>query len=152
MVPPKAAKLPWVIAAVAAMGGGGAWYFEHEKAQQVSAAAESTDVQADETKKMGPITELETFVVNLTSHTGSINYLKATLAVELSHPKWVPVIETNTVAVRDATLLYLSSLTVDDTVGTGNKERIRAALTNQIGARVGDGAVRNIYLTEFLIQ
>jgi len=100
---------------------------------------------------MGPIVNLDSFVVNL-NDAEELHYLKCTIAVELTDPKWAPQFERQTVRIRNGVLLYLSSLKLAETVGIANKEKIQTALRERTTELAGAPMVKAIYLTEFVLQ
>ena len=92
------------------------------------------------------------FVANLTDEAGEQHYLKISLVVELSSAKFEKVLESRTPKLRNAILLYLSGLRTGDTVGVENKKAMIEHLRSNAQDVLGKGSVRDIYLTEFVIQ
>ena len=113
---------------------------------------EDNDAHDDEGEILGHIVKMRDFVVNLADEDDS-RYLKIAFQVELDSTDYEADFEANKVRMRHEILLYLSSLMYADTVGLGNKKRMRKALLSLVSQILDDpDAVRNIYITEFMTQ
>ena len=171
-------KLPLIIGIVLALGlGGSGWamFFlggdKGAEGDEVHAEADedaeeaADDGHGDKKKKkkkkkdahgegysLGHIVKVSDFVVNLADEDDS-RYLKIGFQVELDSADYEADFEANKVRMRHEILLYLSSLMYADTVGLGNKKRMRKALLSLVTQILDDpDAVRNIYITEFMTQ
>ncbi len=94
---------------------------------------------------------LAPFIVNLEDE-GEAHFLKVTIAVELVSPKWAKHFEHDVPKVRNAVLLLLGNLKMASTQGTENKRRILEQLRTTITEAAGKKDIRDVYLTEFVIQ
>jgi flagellar basal body-associated protein FliL len=94
---------------------------------------------------------LAPFIINLEDE-GEAHFLKVTIAVELISPKWAKHFEHDVPKVRNAVLLLLGNLKMSSTQGTENKKRILEQLRTTIIDTAGKKDVRDVYLTEFVIQ
>jgi flagellar protein FliL len=101
-------------------------------------------------RALGPIVNIEV-MVNLIDP-DELHYLKCTVAVELTDPRWVPQFESQLVRIRNGVLLYLSNLRLTETMGTANKEKIQTGLRERIVQLAGGSMVKTIYLTDFILQ
>ena len=102
-------------------------------------------------KGSGPVEELEPFVVNLKDE-GQLFYLKMKVALELAAPEWVDQLEKHKLRVRNKVLLHLSNLTIGETFGVENKQKIEEALTKTAKEILGPASVIHVYITEFVVQ
>jgi len=145
---PSKSKLPllMVVLGVGALAAGG--YLAYQSKQP---KADKEQVQDESTTGSGPIEDLDTFLVNLRSEE-EVHYLKCSVSVELKGQSWVEPLHQHLVPIRSAIILYLSSLSLVDTQGTANKEKILAAVKKRAAQVLGDGAITQIYLREFVIQ
>ena len=110
------------------------------------------DGAADAGGGVGHIVKVDDFVVNLADEDDA-RYLKIGFQVELDSSDWEADFEANKVRMRHEILLYLSSLMYADTVGLGNKKRMRKAIMSLVSQILDDpDAVRNIYITDFMTQ
>jgi flagellar FliL protein len=132
---------------LAATGGGTFIQLRHkpELAAPVPAAAEP------EVKTTGPVAPLDAYVVNL-NEPGPSRYLKATFEAELASPKAVEELEKNKRIVRDEVLRYLSGLSVADTLGTENKEKIQHEIVTRADKALGGGRVKRVFFIDFVVQ
>ncbi|MBI5509010.1 MAG: flagellar basal body-associated FliL family protein [Deltaproteobacteria bacterium] len=119
-----------------------------------SAEARASEAPVHEGEAAGPvgsIVNLDSMVVNL-NDAEELRYLKCSVAVELESAKSVPLIEKQTVRIRNGLLLYLSNLQLAQTVGTANKEKIQLGLKDRLSEMLGAPVVKTVYLTEFVLQ
>lgn len=105
----------------------------------------------DAPHEMGPLVEFESMVVNLHEDT-SDHYLKITFQVELTNEEVAAEAEGRMVPFRDATLMYLSSLTVAQASGPENALAVRTRLLDIARRTLGRRTVRHVYFTEYLVQ
>ena len=163
---PKKSKLPLIIGAVAVVAGGaGAYMFlkpghkeaaateEHgEKEKPKKAAASHGGGHGGEGESEGAsIVAMAPFVVNLADE-DQVSYLKCTIALDLADKDLAASLEKRSPPIRNAVILYLSSLTLAETRGIQNKQKIISELTTRIGEILGKDSVLKVYLNEFVIQ
>lgn len=169
---PKAGKGPLVIImavlAAVTVGAAGGIFFMLKKMPKappaVGAAAtpaeaapppEEPPAEGGEGGEGGPAESVITmapFIVNLEDEGSDAHFLKVTIAVELVSPKWAKKFDHDVPKVRNAVLLLLGNLKMSNTQGTQNKKKILEQLRSTITETVGKSTVRDIYLTEFVIQ
>jgi len=110
---------------------------------------------------LGPIVILDPFVVNL-NEPGRARYLKLSLELELnSQPNALPnapmppindELEQRKPQIRHTLITYLSSLRVQDTKGPAAKLEICEDIRRRINNLVKTGAIKNVYLTDFVVK
>ncbi|MFO0727621.1 MAG: flagellar basal body-associated FliL family protein [Myxococcota bacterium] len=99
----------------------------------------------------GPTVSFDSFVVNL-NEPGSNRYLKTTFDVEVVDQKIVEKANSNKALIRDEILRYLSGLSIADTMGEENKEKILEELRARMEKFVGQRKVERVLLSEFVVQ
>lgn len=112
---------------------------------------EHAERDQDAPHEMGPLVEFESMVVNLHEDTAD-HYLKITFQVELTNEEVAAEAEGRMVPFRDATLMYLSSLTVAQASGPENALNVRTRLLDIARRTLGRRTVRHVYFTEYLVQ
>ncbi len=112
-------------------------------------AAHAHEHEAPE--EMGPLVEFESIVVNLRD-SGTDHYLKLTAQVELASEDAAPLAEAHMTPFRDAVLMYLTSLTLSDVQGPDGARAVREHMIELATETMGEGTVRHIYFTEYLVQ
>jgi len=132
---------------LALIGGGVYFALFHQPASAEAPQAKPEPAPHE----VGPMVELEAIVANLAEDTAS-RFVKLKMHLEVEDPEDQPIVEAAIVPIRNAVLLHLSSLTVDQTVGADNKEQIRKALQEKINETLGAPKVRRIFFTEFVVQ
>jgi flagellar FliL protein len=105
----------------------------------------------EEENVIGPLYTLDTMIVNL-SDQGGKRYLRVTMALELSDPDAVAIIESRLPQVRDAILMILPAKKYEDVSTTDGKIALRSQVMEKINSLMTKGRVNNIYFTEFVVQ
>lgn len=114
--------------------------------------AEVAKEDAHDEKEGHPHTPLDAFVVNL-NEPGSSRYLKTTVELELSSARAAEELNKSKSAVRDELLRYLSSLSVQETLGEEGKNKIRTELASRADKVLGGGGkVHKLFFSEFVVQ
>jgi flagellar FliL protein len=163
--PPKKSSMKWIIVGVVVLllvGGGGAfaWFkflAPHNKAEAKSDEHKAPEVKPTEgkteagtTTKMGPIFDLDPFIVNLAD--AEPRFLKVTIKLELDGPLVKAEVGERMPQVRDAVLLLLSSKETQTLKPTAGKLQLRDEILLRINALLANGQVKNAYFTEFVVQ
>lgn len=104
-----------------------------------------------EVKEIGPIIPLEPMVTNLAAP-DSDHYLKVTVQLRATSEVAKPEVEASMVPIRSQILLFLSSLTMEDTSSSEKKREIQAKLKRIANEAMPTSRVTHVYFTEFVIQ
>lgn len=104
-----------------------------------------------EKAERGPIIPFEAFVVNL-NEPGSSRYLKTTFEVELDDVVHTEQVTASKGLIRDEVLRYLSGLSVSQTLGEDNKQKIVREVRERIERVVGEKKISRVLLSEFVVQ
>jgi len=162
--PPKKSSMKWIIAGVTVLllvGGGGAFawfkFLAPHKVEGKSDEKKATEVKATEgksdagiTAKMGPIFDLDPFIVNLADV--EPRFLKVTIKLELDGPLAKDEVAERMPQVRDAILLLLSSKETQVLKPTAGKLQLRDEILERINALLANGQAKSAYFTEFVVQ
>lgn len=147
---PKKSKLKWIIIItiiVLLVGAGG--FFGYSKFKK------NTKVKATNEKKqkVSIICPMKSFVVNLLDKKGvQRRYLKVTIEVEVGDEAAKQLIERNDPQLRDSVLMLLSNQTLNEINTMEGKLELKQELLSRMGQILGNGVVRRIYFTEFVVQ
>jgi flagellar protein FliL len=157
----KGGKKTLLIIIVAALlfllaGGGAALYFlvlKKPAAEQEELNKEAQMVQAPAapTDDIGPMVNIEQFIVNIISE-DTPHYVKAALTLELTNPMAVEEANKRMPQIRDAVLLLIGNKTFEELQDLQGKNQIKAEIKNRINSFLKSGQVKNIYLTDFVVQ
>src|SRR5271169_5013260 len=149
--PPKKKKgkgliLIIVIAVAVVLGGGGAFFFltksGGDKAPKKGEAS---------TKEESAMFSLDPFVVNL-SDQGATKFLKVSMQLELSSKAAEESAKAKTPQLRDAVINLLTSKTSDSMMSPEGKLQLKDEINMMANQILGNNAVKNVYLTEFVMQ
>jgi flagellar FliL protein len=148
----KGGTIKWIIIGavvflVLAGGGFVGWKKFSQPAPPKEAIKEDAAVKVD----VGPIMNLDPFIVNLAG-TGGERYLKVTLELELKDSLLIAEMEKRKPQVRDTLLLLLSSKTLDDIATFRGKTKLRNEITSRLNALLTPDSVKKVYFTEFVVQ
>lgn len=174
-VAPKAGGTNKVIVLVAmlvaaAISGGATFALTRPKeeakgkeAKVAHASKEGKEGEADDEEEAGPeeegkgehaVVNLPGFLVNLGDDLNDPHYLKATIAIELDAvgEEAVKGFEGKTAKVRGAVLMYLSGLKLEDVQGVEARKKVLLNLRKEVRQTAGRKLVRDVYLTEMVVQ
>ena len=163
---PKKGSMKLIIIGVVvllAVGGGGAFawfkFLAPHKVEAKTPEAKSSEAKAGEahpgeqaaaTAKIGPILDLDPFIVNLADT--EPRFLKVTIKLELDGLPAKAEVSERIPQVRDALLILLSSKETQSLKPTAGKLQLRDEILQRINALLSTGQARNAYFTEFVVQ
>lgn len=145
-----------VAALILLLGAGAAAYFlflkkpppeEDTKNEQV----EMVKPPAEEETDIGPMVDIKEFIVNIISEDGT-HYVKASLTLELNNEAVVEEATKRMPQIRDAVLLLIGNKTFEELQDLQGKKQIKAELKSKINSFFKTGRVKNVYLTDFVVQ
>jgi len=144
--PKKKGKLLIIIIAAVVLlaGAGGAYFFLTGKSTQQGKS--STPKESH-----GVNFALEPFVVNLMDQSGT-KYLKVSVQLELSDAKLTEQAKNRTPQIRDAIITLLTNKTSDELITPEGKLLLKDEIKQRANQILGEGAVTNVYLTDFVMQ
>ena len=116
---------------------------------------EAAAKRVEEDQGAGPPWKMEPLIVNLRVPEGT-RYLKVALEFELTGEKHAELAESRKGRIKDQVIEFLSDLTVDDVVGSDNKqyikERLLTRLNHSLEGEAGGPVFRRVFFPEFLVQ
>ena len=116
---------------------------------------EATSSAKDEPEGAGPPWKMDPLIVNLRVPEGT-RYLKVGLEFELTGEKYLDLADQRKGRIKDQVIEFLSDLTVDDVVGSDNKqyikERLLTRLNHSLEGEAGGPVFRRVFFPEFLVQ
>ncbi len=134
-----------IIAVAVVLGGGGAFFF-------ISKAGGDKAHKKEEAKKdEGVMFALEPFVVNLSDQSGN-RFLKVSMQLELAGPALAESAKKKTPQIRDAIITLLTSKTSDALMSPEGKLQLKDEINITANQILGNNSVKNVYLTEFVMQ
>lgn len=146
---PKKSKLKLIIIGVVVLligAGGFIGYSKYKKGKEKKSEAQNEKI-------VSIICPLKSFVVNLLDKRGvGKRYLKVTIQLEVGKEEDKLHIENHNPQLRDTILLLLSSQTLKEINTMEGKLELKQALLSRMKQILGDGVVRRIYFTEFVVQ
>ena len=141
-----------IVAVVVIAGGGfGVWKFvlsdsNAEETEQSGKADHGGDGQGQHVS----LHSLDPFIVNLYDRDG-MRYLKVKIEMELNNLAEEEV-KPKIPKIRDSLIILLSSKKYHEIGSIEGKMRLREEIAYRINAILGEGAVNDIYFTDFVVQ
>ncbi|MDD2466590.1 MAG: flagellar basal body-associated FliL family protein [Desulfobulbus sp.] len=140
-------------------GGGGGYYFlilkpkqEELKRKQIEESKAAALIKpVPEDAEIGPMVEIKEFVVNIIGE-DTAHYVKASLSLELDKPETQEEVNKRMPQIRDAILLLIGNKTFEELQDLQGKNQVKAELKSKINAFLKTGKVKNVYLTDFVVQ
>lgn len=96
--------------------------------------------------------ELPEFLVNLSSGTSRVSFLKMSVTLELRDAAAVTVVEATKPRILDTFNTYLRELRPSDVQGSAGIYRLREELMTRLNATVEEGLVKDILFSEIIVQ
>ena len=148
-MPTKKSKLKIIIIAIVVLfiGVGGIYgYSKFNKGKEKK-------VETDKAVETSIVLPLSSFVVNLMDKRGvGKRYLKITMELEVNKEEDKLLVENHNAQLRDTVLLLLSSQSLNEINTMEGKLELKQNLLSRMSQILGDGVVRRIYFTEFVVQ
>lgn len=129
---------------VALLAGGAGAYFYFSKSSP-------KDKKEESKKEEGVMFPLEPFVVNLGDQ-GSMRFLKLTIQIELSKQEMADKAKIRAPQMRDSIITLLTSKTVDSIITPEGKLQLKDEISLRLNQILGEGSVRNVFMTDFVMQ
>lgn len=110
----------------------------------------TTDSYASNSSKKNaetPMFQLEPFILNVGSR-----FLKLSINLELSSSTATKKAKVKTGAIRDAIIMLVTSKMPDEISSFGGKQQLKDELLTKLNGILGEGNVKNIYFTDFVMQ
>ncbi|MBU0768450.1 MAG: flagellar basal body-associated FliL family protein [Proteobacteria bacterium] len=146
---PKKSKIKLIIIGVVVLLIGAGGFFGYSKYKK----GKNEKTEANKTEKVSIICPINSFVVNLLDKQNvGKRYLKVTIQLEVGKEEDKLLIENHNPQLRDTILLLLSSQTLKEINTMEGKLELKQALLSRMKQILGDGVVRSIYFTEFVVQ
>jgi len=144
-------KLLIVVALVVVLGIGGAvaMLMGGGKKEEVKPKA---DAAAEAAAAKPVYYELPDFLVNLSSPSGKVSFLKMSVTLELRDKEAATVLKDNQPRVVDAFNTYLRELRPQDVQGSAGIYRLRDELMTRINGTIEEGLVKDILFSEIIVQ
>ncbi|PID72033.1 MAG: flagellar basal body protein FliL [Desulfobulbus propionicus] len=153
----KKKRIIIIIAAVLVLliGGGAAVYFLFLKKDPPP--VEEPNEQAaliqpvENSDEFGPTVTIDEFIVNIISE-DTAHYVKASLSLEMSNEDVLEEAKKRMPQIRDAVLLLIGNKTFEELQDLQGKKQVKAEIKNKINSFLKTGKVKNIFLTDFVVQ
>jgi flagellar FliL protein len=100
---------------------------------------------------LGPLVELEDFVVNITDREQT-RYLKVSITLEAADKKTKSEVENRLPQVRDTIIFQVSGKTYDQLRDLEGKKQLQAELIMSLNELLDKGRVQRLFFTEFVVQ
>ncbi len=122
-----------------------------EKSSDAYASAESKAEDEPDPEFIGPVVDLEPFVLNLADH-DQLRYLKVAIKLQLDRPQEETDFTIKLPAIRDALLVLLTSKESRSLRTVDGKMLVRHEIGGRVNTIMKKGKIQQVYFTEFIIQ
>jgi flagellar FliL protein len=109
------------------------------------------DKKEDTKAEEGAMFTLDPFVVNL-NDVGGPKFLKVSLQLELAAPALMEKAKQKTPQVRDAVITLLTSKSSESLYPPEGKLQLKDEINARMNQILGANSVKNVYLTDFVMQ
>lgn len=101
--------------------------------------------------RIGPIFQLDQFIVNLLSQ-GGRRYLKINLGLEMTTPNLENELNAKRPMVRDTIINILSAKSAEDLSTARGKDKMKEEIVQRLNESLVDGKIRNVFISDMAIQ
>jgi flagellar basal body-associated protein FliL len=128
-------------------------YFLVVKMTAPADAGSGEKPKAEAKKKEGKVLtfEVRDLVLN-PADTGVTHFAKISLVFETSDPKLLPELEERQYRVRDLLIRLIGKRTASELSNADVREDLRAQILDELNSTVADGAINDVFFTDFIIQ
>ncbi len=140
------------------VGGGAGFFFmsggEPEKKAKGGDEHAEAEAEADhepDPKVVGPVLDLDPFVLNLADR-DQLRYLKVSIKLQLDRPQEETDYTDKLPAIRDALLVLLTSKESRSLRTIDGKMLVRDEIGGRVNTIMRKGKIQQVYFTEFIIQ
>jgi flagellar protein FliL len=146
-----------ILLGVLVVGGGGAGFFfmsggePEKKAKAHDEHAETETAAEPEPGFVGPVIDLEPFVLNLADR-DQLRYLKVSIKVQLDRPQEETDFTAKLPAIRDALLVLLTSKESRALRTVDGKMLVRDEIGGRVNSIMKKGKIQQVFFTDFIIQ
>ena len=123
-----------------------------EHPPEVEAGAEQQEVVEEKHSAQAIFFEVPDLIVNLNTNSRKTAFLKIKIALEVSDPADVDVVNQNLPRIVDNFQVYLRELRVDDLQGSAGMYRLREELLRRVNLAVRPARVKDVLFKEMLVQ
>jgi flagellar FliL protein len=131
-------------------GAAGAYFLGVFNSGESSGTAEAA-AKTEKEKKLGPLLEMEDFVVNI-MHKDTARFLKVGITLEAKDEESREAVKRRMPQITDAVLLMVGNREFDEIKDLQGKMQLKADLLARIQELSGRGSVENLYFTDFVVQ
>jgi flagellar FliL protein len=135
-----------IVIVIAVLAGGGGAFFLFTKS-----GGEKAQKKEEAKKYESAMFTLDPFVVNL-SDQGANRFLKVSMQLELSSQIVMESAKSKTPQIRDAVINLLTSKTSESLMSPEGKLQLKDEINLMANQVLGNNTVKNVYLTEFVMQ
>jgi flagellar FliL protein len=140
-----------IIIAVAAVVLAAVGFFVVPKLMGGGSAATTGEKKSDQKVEEGIMYTLDPFVVNL-NDAGGPKFLKVSLQIELASPPLMDKAKAKSAQIRDAVITLLTSKSSESLFPPEGKLQLKDEINARMNQVLGAGSVKNVYLTDFVMQ
>jgi len=146
-----------LLALLVVIGGGAGFFFmsggeSNKKADSDShAEAEAEAEHEPDPEVIGPVVDLEPFVLNLADR-DQLRYLKVAIKLQLDRPEIETDFTIKLPAIRDALLVLLTSKESRSLRTVDGKMLVRDEIGGRVNTIMKKGKIQQVFFTEFIIQ
>lgn len=145
-----------VLLGLLVVGGGAGFFFmsggePEKKSKGGDDHAEAEAEQEPDPKVVGPVLDLEPFVLNLADR-DQLRYLKVSIKLQLDRPEVETDFTVKLPAIRDALLVLLTSKESRSLRTIDGKMLVRDEIGGRVNTIMKKGKIQQVFFTEFIIQ
>lgn len=146
-----------IIALLLLLAGLAAVFFYVTKSEESASATQQSEQLSSPNEsgakylRIGPVFQLDQFIVNLLSQ-GGRRYLKVNIGLEMTTINLENELNAKRAPIRDIIIEILTSKSPEDISTTRGKDKLKEEIVQRLNEILVDGKIRNVFLTDMAIQ
>lgn len=139
-------------------GAAAFWYFTKNLDAPQTQAQQTQDAPPSDTSptqtnymRIGPIYQLDQFIVNLLTQ-GGRRYVKTTIGLEMTSQNLENELNAKRPALRDTIIKILMSKSQEEISTPRGLEKLAEEIAQRVNAMLTDGKIRNVFIMDLAIQ
>ncbi len=113
-------------------------------------------VQGSETgnkkRPIGPTYDVGEFIVNLTSNTNQMRFIRTQVMLEASDAKAMAELETRKPQLRDRLISLLRARTIDELSSDDGMEALRFDIISSVNGLLNNGEITDVFFLDLIVQ
>lgn len=107
---------------------------------------------SEKKRAMGPTYDMGEFILNLTSTTNQMRFIRTKVTLEASDTKVITELEARGPQLRDRLITLIRSRTAEELSSEAGMEALRLAIITSINGLINNGEITDVFFLDLIVQ